>query len=55
MFLEEYSCQLQEYERLTVENQAIKKMHIKANAYIEQKNEENKLLICNLESLYAKI
>ncbi len=54
-FFEEYSYQLQEHERLTAENQALKEMHMKANAYIEQKNEENKQLISDLGNLYTKI
>lgn len=54
-FFEEYSYQLQEHERLTAENQALKEIHMRANAYIEQKNEENKQLISDLGNLYIKI
>ena len=54
-FFEEYSYQLQEHQRLTAENQALKEMHQKANAYIEQKNEENKQLISDLGNLYTTI
>lgn len=55
LFFKEYSYQLQEYERLAIENQELSEMHIKANTYIEQKNKENKQLICNLADMYAKI
>ena len=54
-FVEEYTRQLQVHEQLALEHNELANTHMRANAYIEQKNTENKQLVNDLDKLLGKI